>query len=129
MPVKVTNNTKKAFGNIRNNVNQFIVGVGSIGATMSMSYAPLEFGDLRSSQRFDSGVDGSKYWASVSFGEGMSEPYPAILENKEGWKPRPPEMKSGPAWNPNARPHYLRDGFESSESKTQIEQLKKVLKV
>lgn len=129
MPVKVQNNTSKVFRNIRNNVEQFIYGVTSIGATISMEYAPLEFGDLRSSQRMDTGKNGSIVFGKVSFGAGLDEPYAVILENKDNWKPRPPEMKAGPAWNPNARPHFLKLGFEGAEATAQINQLKRKLDV
>lgn len=127
MPVKITNNTSKVFRNIANDIDKFIYGVTSIGATLSMEYAPLEYGNLRASQRFDTGQTGNVIWGKVSFGTGISEPYPHILENSENWKPRPPDQKAGPAWNPNARPHYLRMGFESAEAEAQIAQLRKRL--
>lgn len=129
MPVKVKNNTSKVFRGIKQNAEKFIYGVGSIGATLSMNYAPLEYGDLRASQTFETGSNSAGPWARVSFGQGVEGDYAAILENWEGWNPRPPEMKAGPAWNPEARPHYLKLGFEGSEARVQIEQLKKVFKI
>lgn len=127
MPIKVTNNTKETFFDIKKKVEQFRTGVVSIGATLSMSYAPLEFGDLRASQRVDTWQEGGVYYGSVSFGAGIDEPYPEILENSENWKPRPPSMKAGHAWNPDATPHYLQRGFEGSEAVAQIGQLKRKL--
>lgn len=129
MPVKISNNTSKVFRGIRQNLEQFIYGVTSIGATMSMEYAPLEYGDLRASQRMETGHNGNTVFGKVSFGTGLSEPYAAILNATDNWRPRPPEMKVGPAWNPNARPHFLNLGFEGTEATAQINQLKRKLDV
>ena len=45
------------------------------------------------------------------------------------WKPRPPVLKKGNAWNPDATPHFLEYGFESSEAVKNTERLAQIFKV
>ena len=45
------------------------------------------------------------------------------------WNPRPPLLKDGPAWNPDATPRFLEYGFESKEAGEMITANKAILKI
>lgn len=45
------------------------------------------------------------------------------------WKPRPPLLKKGNAWNPDAEPHFLEYGFESPEGIKNINDNLKIFRV
>lgn len=129
MPVRVKDNTKMVFKNIKEGkVKSFIYAVASAGQTISLYYAPLEYGPLRASQKFTTGTSGSIVWGKVQFGGGDVD-YATWLENNPNWQPRSPAQKAGPAWNPNAKPHFLSLGFEGAEAKSQQKQLMEKLKI
>lgn len=105
---------------------QFINAAGSVAANISLTKAPKEFGTLVNSQAFNV----TKNKGSVSGRLSYNTSYASILNNGVyQWKPRPPAQKKGNAWNPNATPHFLEYGFESTEAKTQIDGLLKIFKV
>lgn len=45
------------------------------------------------------------------------------------WNPRPPLLKDGPAWNPDAHPHFLEYGFESKEAQEMIARYLEIFKI
>lgn len=45
------------------------------------------------------------------------------------WKPKPPALKKGPAWNPDAEPMFLEYGFESDEAIANREKLLRIMKL
>lgn len=130
MPVKGIKEVKAKVGKIFADIHekkavQFTNAVLSIGQAHSMELAPVEHSLLVNSilKNVDvtpSGVDGALSYNTA---------YAARLEFKEDWKPVPPEQKDGPAWNPNAKPHYLKRGFEDAESQASIKQAFKIFKV
>ena len=125
MPVKVRNNFKKARTEIESRAQQFIVAAASVGAKWSMFYAPEEYGTLRNSQRIDTSQSGTVFTGTVSF----NVSYAIHLERNPKWRPRPVALKKGPAWNADAKPGFLRHGFEDSEPQREIKQLEKIFKV
>ena len=88
------------------------------GAGASKEIAPIEFGNLVNSQY--------RYIEKTPTGfrgfVGYSVNYALFLEDPrkggrlDGWQPRPPEDKEGPAWNPIASQGFLRLGFTGLES-------------
>jgi hypothetical protein len=130
MPVtgvsKVKAGYKRVFKEIRDKkAVQFITAVNSIGASASKELAPMEFSTLVNSQIMDVDIVGSKVIGTVSF----NTFYAAFLEFNPKWRPRPINLKEGPAWNPKAEPHFLRKGFESPESKAAIKQAIDIFRV
>lgn len=130
MPVTNANQVKskmrQTFKDIADNkAPQFVHAVISIGAAESKFYAPVEYSTLVNSQMMNVTQSGSQIIGEVSF----NTDYAAYLEFNQNWKPRPVGDKKGPAWNPNARPGFLRWGFESPESQRAIEQAEKIFKV
>lgn len=190
MPVTGANKIKarmKSFvGDVTNKKSlQFINAVGAQAGILSKEKAPLEYGTLHNSQRFDvtkgvgyikgtlsynteyaaalnnpsnrrSGVlkssrntAASPYNAS-SIGAGSKSPRfnmvsgaswsPKTLIEKSSsslspagsngsWNPRPPLLKDGPAWNPNATPRFLEYGFESKEGQAAIIKYLEIFKI
>ncbi len=45
------------------------------------------------------------------------------------WNPRPPVLKDGPAWNPNATPRFLEYGFESKEGQANLAKYLEIFKI
>ena len=130
MPVtgvsKVKANYKRVFKDIREKkAVQFIAAVQSIGENHSLELAPLEYGTLVNSKIKDIDVTPTRVSGTFSY----NTLYAAILETKTDWKPRPVAMKKGPAWNPNAVPHFLRRGFEDSESQALIKRAEGIFKL
>ena len=130
MPVtganKVKSNLHQLFNNIATNkVMQFGNAVMANAASLSKEKAPIEFGTLVNSQR----IDVTKQAGRVIFSLGYYTGYAAFLNNTYKWKPRPPAIKAGNAWNPDATPHFLEYGFESSEAKSNINRYMDIFKV
>ena len=122
----VNSKMKSIFKDIQSNkTNQFVRSVVSVGENNSKQYAPIEYGTLINSTIVDLNSTNGLITGSLSYNTN----YAAHLEFGENWSPRPPALKSGPAWNPNAKPHFLRLGFESPESKAEIKELEKIFKV
>lgn len=90
----------------------------SIGITGAKELAPLEYGTLMNSayRRIEKTPTGIRGVA------GFTVNYAVYLHEKTNWKPRPPDMKKGPAWNPDAEPKFLEKGFISPQQMTLIQQ-------
>lgn len=130
MPVKGIKEVKANFNKLFTDIHhkkavQFTNVVLSIGQSHSRELAPVEFSTLINSTIKDVDVTSSGVRGSFSY----NTVYAARLEFREDWKPRPPEQKQGPAWNPNAKPHYLERGFEDAESQASIRRAIKIFKV
>lgn len=130
MPVtgvaQVKANYKRTFKDItEKKAPQFIAAVMSIGENHSKELAPLEYGTLVNSITNDITIKESRVTGVLAY----NTLYAVILENKPGWKPRPPDMKAGPAWNPRAEPHFLRKGFEDPESRADIKRAEDIFKI
>lgn len=129
MPVKVKNNFAKAKTEIEDRAQQFVLAAAAVGAKWSKYWAPIEYSTLVNSQRIDTFTFGPHYVASVSF----NTRYAVYLNGTETytplWKPKPPEDKDGPAWNPLAVPRFLNFGFEDQQPQQEINQLKSIFKV
>lgn len=135
MPVTGANKIKarmKSFvGDVTNKKSlQFINAVGAQAGILSKEKAPMEYGLLRDSQMFDV-VKGVGYIkGTLSYGDKFPVEYASILNDGiYKWKPRPVANKKGPAWNPNATPHFLEYGFESPEGKAMIQKYLEIFKI
>ena len=130
MPVKGTNtvkrNMRQTFKDIsEKKAHQFVTTVLSIGYTASLEHAPIEYSNLINSVTMMTDTSAGRTSGEVRY----NASYAAYLEFNETWKPRPVGMKDGPAWNPNAKPHFLRDGFESSESQAAIKRATEIFRL
>lgn len=96
-------------------------------AGASKEIAPVEFGSLVNSQFREVNKTDFGWRGTV----GYTQSYAAALESPrpggrlDGWKPKPPEEKFGPAWNPIATQGFLRLGFLGQESRPAIERILK----
>lgn len=100
----IQRNAKKVIrGTIPRKVEQALTGVGVVVANKALEYTPLEYSLLQNSQYRIVEATEKGYQAKV----GYTMNYAAALHNRTDWKPRPPNMKAGPAWNPNAKPRFL----------------------
>ena len=89
----------------------------SIGITGAKELAPMEYGTLMNSayrriNKTPTGIQGIA---------GFGVAYAIYLHENPNWSPRPVNMKTGPAWNPNAEPKFLEKGFTSNEQKALIQ--------
>lgn len=130
MPVKgakaVKQNMKRIFKDIsEKKAPQFVNAVLSIGENHSKELAPVEFSLLVNSIIKNINVSGKTTTGSLSY----NTKYAAALEFRIDWKPRPPSNKRGPAWNPQAEPHYLKKGFEDPTSLAAIKKAEEIFKV
>ncbi len=133
MPVKgvnqVKSNMKRVFKDISDKkAVQFVTAVVNIGASESKEYTPIEYSNLVNSQVVEIDAMPNVVVGTVSFGNGKVN-YAAFLENNEKWKPRPVNMKEGPAANLAATPHFLQKGFESPQSQSAIKKAIDIFKV
>jgi len=105
---------------------QFVNAVGAQAGILSKEKAPLEFGTLHNSQMFDVTKGVGYIKGTLSY----NTMYASILNDGiYKWKPRAPANKKGPAWNPNATPHFLECGFESPEGKANIQKYLEIFKI
>ena len=131
MPVVGANQIKARMKSFVSDVStkkslQFVNSVVAQAGILSKEKAPLEFGTLHNSQR----VDVVKNAAGVKGTLSYNTLYASILnDGKYKWKPRAPANKKGPAWNPNATPHFLEYGFESPEGKANIQKYLEIFKI
>lgn len=122
MPV---NGVKSVQANYRKVIRQIsqdkaqstLIQIGVIAAGYAKRFTPIEYNTLVNNQFRDVSVTPRGWRLTV----GYVAAYAAALEIRTDWQPRPPEMKEGPAWNPNAKPGFLQAGFEDSQPKGQIE--------
>jgi len=132
MPVTGAAAVRRNMGRIFKDINekkapQFVNAVLSIGLSHSKELTPLEFGTLVNSAFMD--VDVNSFKGEVTGSVKYIANYAAALEFRTDWKPRPINKKAGPAWNPNAEPHFLKKGFEDSTSQSAIKRAEKIFKI
>lgn len=119
-------NMKRIFKDIsEKKAPQFVNAVLSIGQAHSRELAPIEFSLLVNSVIRDVDVTSMIVSGTLSY----NTKYAAALEFRMDWKPRPPSMKKGPAWNPKAKPGFLRKGFNDPESRSDIKRAEKIFKI
>jgi hypothetical protein len=133
MPIKKKfNNFDKFVSRVDKKALQFTNAVLSVGANYSKMAAPVAYSTLVNSQKTTVTVNGEKITGTLGF---YTE-YARHLELSENWSPKKPpkygNKKQGRpparAWNPNAKPHFLRDGFESTAAKNDIEAMRSIFK-
>lgn len=129
MPVtgikEVKANMKSVFKDIRDKTApQFIHNVLAIGWTASREFTPVEYSNLVNSVIMNVEVSGDKISGELMY---MAN-YAAALEFGT-WRPVAAVNKEGPADNMDAKPHFLREGFESAESKAAIKQAQEIFKL
>lgn len=129
MPVKgvskVKSNMKQIFKDIETKkAKQFVSAVLSIGWNESKEYTPVEYSNLINSVAMEIDMGAGSVMGTLTYNAN----YAAALEFGT-WKPRPVNLKEGPATNMNATPHYLQKGFESPQSKTAIKRAEQIFKV
>ncbi len=130
MPVKGAKAVKQTMKRIFKNISdkkapQFVNAVLSIGENHSKELAPVEFSLLVNSIIKDIDVSNTIVSGSLSY----NTKYAAALEFRADWKPRPTQLKKGPAWNPQAEPHYLKKGFEDQTSLSAIKKAEDIFKI
>ena len=124
---KVKSNLRKVFNDISDKKSlQFLNAVLAGAGNISKQKAPIEFGTLVNSQRIEVSKSNRGYVGTL----GYYTSYAGILNNGVyKWMPRPPSMKAGNAWNPDAEPHFLEYGFESPEGIKNINDNLKIFRV
>tara|TARA_R110002096_G_scaffold144799_2_gene302067 strand:- start:449 stop:841 length:393 start_codon:yes stop_codon:yes gene_type:complete len=130
MPVTGADQVRKNMGRVFKDISdkkapQFISAVMSIGLNHSKEMQYIEFSTLINSARSDIKKSRSGIVGVVSYNTN----YAVFLENNEKLNPRPPSMKKGPAFNPNAKPHALRRGFQDQESVALIKKAEQIFKI
>jgi hypothetical protein len=93
---------------IPHNIERALTAVGVVVANKALEYTPLEYGILQNSQYQTLQVTPNGYSVSV----GYTAKYAGALHDRTDWNPRPPDQKKGPAWNPNAKHHFLTDAAD-----------------
>ncbi len=134
MGIKVVNKFSEAFEEVEARSKAFISAVMAGAAARSRDMAPIAYSDLVNSQVMSVTVNGTKVTGSLGYLVDYAKYLEGTPEKPASWKPKPPPKygyKGKPpahAWNPNARPAFLRLAFESSEAQREIEQLKAIFK-
>lgn len=132
MSIKVTNNFPAFEKEVKKKAVRFVNAVMSVGASQSRMFAPIAYGTLVNSQKTSVSFEGNKISGTL----GYYVDYAYYLETRENWEPKAPpkygnKKKGIPkamAWNANAKPHFLRDGFEDPKSQAKIERLQSIFK-
>lgn len=131
MPVVGANQIKARMKSFVSDVSdnkalQFVNSVVAQAGILSEEKAPIEYGTLINSKRIDVVKNANRVKGTLSY----NTLYASILNNgKYKWKPRAPANKKGPAWNPNAAPHFLEYGFESPEGRANIQKFLEIFKI
>ena len=135
MPVKGANKVRSRMRQVFDGIAdkkavQFVNAVGSGAGILSKTKAPQEFGNLHNSQMFDVVKNARGVKGTLSYGDKFPVKYAAILNSGiYKWRPRPPALKAGPAWNADAEPHFLEYGFESAEARQMIARYLEIFKI
>jgi len=131
MPLKITGvravkrNVTSFFKDIsEKKAPQFANAVLSIGLTHSKELTPIEFSNLINSTITNVDITPTGVIGTVTY----TANYAAALEFGK-WKPKPINEKAGPAWNPDAEPHFLKKGFEDPESRAAIKKAEQIFKI
>jgi hypothetical protein len=109
---EIQKNAKALIHNvIPKDIERALTAIGVVVGNKSLEYTPIEFSTLINSQYRINEATQTKYTVRV----GYTQEYAAPLHERTNWKPRPPELKDGPAWNPNAKHHFLTDAAEEEK--------------
>lgn len=101
---RITQNVRRVVHQtIPRKVERALTAIGIVVGNTALQFTPVEFSTLVNSQ--DRLVQQTARGARVSIV--YTQNYAAALHERTDWKPRPPDQKSGPAWNPAARPGFL----------------------
>tara|TARA_R110002126_G_scaffold28515_3_gene94982 strand:- start:480 stop:908 length:429 start_codon:yes stop_codon:yes gene_type:complete len=134
--LRVTNTYDQFEREVNRRAKMFVNSVMSVSVNYSKMYAPIAYSVLVNSQKTSITINGAKVDGTVGFYAN----YAVYLENGEGWEPkRPPKYgtvgKNGRvvgqarAWNPKAKPHFLRDSLSTPNAINTIENLKSIFKI
>lgn len=118
MPITQTNNGRALLARVERQAKLTVNIILAGARARSDEKAPIEYSTLVNSAFTEVKVNG--YQVQGTFGY-MTD-YAAFLNNTTGWRPRPINIKKGPAANMNATHHFLDyHGFESPEARAEIE--------
>ena len=96
----------------------------SAGMTNAKENSPFEYGTLINSAFRRIEGSATLGWRGVC---GFAVSYAYYLHGDQSytplWKPRPPEDKDGPGWNPFAVPRFLELGFIGPLARPEIERI------
>lgn len=130
MPIKNANqvkvNLRKAVAKIDRKAAQFVQAVVNDAGILSKTKAPEEYERLVNSQGQDFEKRATIYIGILSYNTTYAE---ILNDGIYKWKPRAPENKKGPSWNPEATPQFLEYGFESEQAKAMIKANMELLKI
>lgn len=90
-------------GKIPRDIERALTTIGVVVANKALEYTPVEFSLLVNSQYQILSASPTSYSVRV----GYTQDYAAPLHERTDWSPRQPDMKDGPAWNPNAKTKFL----------------------
>ena len=92
-------------------VERALTAAAIVVGNKALEYTPVEYGMLANSQFRDIRDNGAGGFTARI---GCTANYAAALHERTNWSPRPPEMKDGPAWNPRAKPGFLREAGQET---------------
>lgn len=117
MPAKVTgtNLVRKNIGNLKvqidKNTEKTLTAIMMTARTAVMLKTPVDTDTLINSLHFDVSERSALLYFRAGFADVTGFNYALWLEENENWKP---------SKKPAAGPHFMRDGFESPEAKSDI---------
>lgn len=136
MPVKHTNKMKGFIRNVtQKKAPQVLNAIGSAAGIRGDAHTPIAYSTLINSRFMNVFNNGSTWVLEL----GYNTAYAARLHNNTDWSPRrPPKygqdgsrggavIAPAQGWNPDAKPFWLRDAFESQESKQDIQKTIKAI--
>ncbi len=130
MSVRVKNNMSSVVTQINGRAEQFVTAATTIGASWSKQWTPIAYSTLINSQN----ITMTKTPNGITGTVGFYTDYAKYLEDNDGWRPKPPPKygKSGQgranAWNKDAKPGFLKAGFESPEPMAEIANARQIFK-
>ncbi len=125
MGITVINRFPQAKRLIEKKAQQFVQSVAITGAGWAKQFAPIEYGTLINSQDIRLMQSVNNVYATVGFYTN----YAVYLETNKDWRPRPSSEKAGPGYNPDARPGFLKYGFEGPEAQADIQNARRIMKI
>jgi hypothetical protein len=100
-----------------------VAAVMTTGMTYAKFHAPVEYNVMANSAYQRINETENSFHGECGFENGVTPDgfnYAFWLHETLRWKPRPPNKKAGPAWNPDATPKFLEHGFTSPEQQEMI---------
>lgn len=111
--------------------NEFLTACGTHGSAESRKIAPIAYGTLVNSQYMRIFKQSGNMYVEVGYLTDYAQYLEGTPQNPAVWSPKPAPKYGyagrapANAWNPQAKPAFLRTAFESQDAQNKFEEFKR----